>query len=214
MVKVCLSVLVVILFLILLSSEVYAINLGSIVKNKFTEISKDESAKFKMLFWNVESKSYIVKLTVKEAPKDWIVLFDPSKFVLDKTIGEEYINLPYTDENIKAKIVNVFVKPVSKARSGKYFVVVKAETKLSQNEKNGITFVPQRLFEFEVDIKGFNTTESAESINIEFSENKVDTDNENLKVINLENENNISRTYFYLAIIFLVLVMATIIYKK
>jgi len=216
MVKVLLKILVIILFLILLSSRVYAINLGSIAKNKFAEISGDESVKFKMLFWNAEDESYTMKLTIKEAPKDWIIIIDPNEFVLNKTIGEEYINLPYTNENIKAKIVNLFVKPDSNSKPGKYFVIIKTEIKLSKNEKNGITIIPGSVFKFEINLKGFvisNDTETKENT-IELSGNGLNSKSEDLKINNSKNENQIDKKYFYFIVVFLVILTSITIYKK
>ena len=214
--KMILLKIFVILFLILLSSEVYAVNLGSVAKNKFAEISDSESVKFKMLFWNAEDESYTMKLTIKEAPKDWIIIIDPNEFVLNKTIGEEYINLPYTNENIKAKIVNLFVKPDSNSKPGKYFVIIKTEIKLSKNEKNGITIIPGSVFKFEINLKGFvisNDTETKENT-IELSGNGLNSKSEDLKINNSKNENQIDKKYFYFIVVFLVILTSITIYKK
>jgi len=216
MVKVLLKTLVIILFFILLSSEVYAINFGSIAKNEFAEISNGKSTKFKMLFWNIENESYTVKLSIKEAPKDWIVIIDPNEFVLNKSIGEEYIKLPYMEENIKAKVVNLFVKSDNNSEPGKYFVIIKAETKILQNEENGITIIPERIFKFEIDLKGFVTSSdigNKENI-IEFSENGFNSNNEILKITNSKDKNQIDKKYFYFIIIFLIIIISIIIYKK
>ncbi len=216
MVKVLLKTLVITLFFILLSSEIYAISFGSIAKNEFAEISNGKSTKFEMLFWNIENESYIVKLSIKEAPKDWIVIIDPNEFVLNKSIGEEYIKLPYMKENIKAKVVNLFVKPDSNSEPGKYFVIIKAETKIFQNKENGITVVPERIFKFEIDLKGFvtsNDIENKENI-IGFSGNGFHSNDEILKISNSKNKNQMGKKNFYLVIIFLVIVISIIIYKK
>jgi len=207
--------LVVILFFILLSPEVYAISLGSTAKNKFAEISDVESVKFKMLFWNVEEEPYTVELSVKEAPKDWIVIIDPDEFILNKSIGEEYIKLPYISENIRTKVVNLFVKPVRDSKPGKYFVLIKAETELPQNEKNGIAIIPGRLFKFEIDFKGFESSNNIENKEIiEFSVNGFDSKNEDLKISNSKNENQINKKYFYFIITILIILTSIIIYKK
>ncbi len=208
------------LFLILLSSGVHAINMGSVAKNKFAEISNDESVKFKMLFWNAEDESYTMKLSTKEAPENWIIILDPSEFVLNKTVGEEYINLPYSNEIIKAKVVNLFVKPVINSKSGKYFITIKAEPRLSQNEIDGINIIPTRILKFEIDLENFEVIESKnikeeQKNTIEFFEKSLEYNGESVKISNSENEEKkMDKKYFYFIIIFLVAIISIIIYKK
>ncbi len=219
MVKVLLKTLVIVLFfMLLLSSRVCAINLGSVAKNNFATVSIDKSTKFEMLFWNIEEEPYTIKLSINNAPKDWTVIIDPDEFILNKTIGEEYINLPYLDEDIKAKIINLFVKPSSDSKPGKYFISIKSEVRISQSEKNAITIVPGSILNFEVELEGFDITESniiieSEENKIDFSENGFETNGKDLKISNF-NEENIDKSYFYLIIVFLVIVISIIIYKK
>ena len=220
MVKVLLKTMVMsILFLILLSSEVYALNMGSVAKNKIAEISIGESAKFKMLFWSFENEAHIVKLSIKESPEGWTIIIDPDEFILNKTIGEEYISLPYTNENIKAKVVNLFAKPSSNSKPGKYLVSIKSEIRLPQNEKNAITIVPGTILNFVVELEGFDITESnviieSEENKIDFSENGFEANGENLIISNSKNERIMNKNYFYFLIVFLVIVISIIIYKK
>jgi uncharacterized membrane protein len=214
MVKVLLKTLVLFLFFILLSSAVYAINVGSVVKNEFVEILSEESVKISMLFWNIEEESYTVKLSVKDAPKNWLIIFDPSEFVLNKSIGEEYIDLPYTDEKIKAKAVNVFVKADTNSKPGKYFIVIRAETKLPQ-KVNGINVVPERLFEFEIDLKESAVTNRIENGNSVLSLGKeFDLKFEEAKIINSNIKELKNKDNFYIFVMFLVLSVLIIIYKK
>ncbi len=201
----------------MLSSEVHAINLGSVAKNKFAEISNDESVKFKMLFWNVENESYTMKLSVKEAPKDWVIIIDPNEFILNKSIGEEYIKLPHIKENIKAKVVNLFVKADSNSKPGKYFVMIEAEIKIFKNETTDITIVPRKLFKFEIELMDFDTNlnnviKNKETM-IEFSGNSFDH-NDEILISNGKNGKQIDRKYFYSIVIFLIVLISIIIYKK
>lgn len=217
--KILLKTIFIILFLILLSSETYAINLGSIAKNNFAEISNRESIKFKMLFWNIENESYTVKMSIKEAPKNWTVIIDPDEFVLNKSIGEEYIKLPYANENIKAKVVNLFVKPDENSKPDKYFIFIKAETEIKQNEENIITIVPERIFKFEIDLRGFKLADSNNVIEnkektVDFSGNVFNHKNENLKTSNSKNENQINKEYIYYILVFMIILISIIIYKK
>jgi len=208
------KILMIILFLILISSNVYAINLGSVAKNSFAEISNGESTKFTMLFWNRESESYDVRLLVKDSPKDWTVIIDPDEFMLNKSTGEEYINLPYSNENVKAKVVNIFVKPDNLSKPGKYSVTVKTETNLNQSEANQLSVIPERLFTFEIDLKGPATpNDSVESI-VKIPTNETETKNDSLESYYLKVDDKTDKKYFYLAILSLVVIVSIIIYKK
>jgi hypothetical protein len=209
MVKMPLRTLIIIIFLILLSSNVYAISLGSLVKDKTGEVSKDESIKFKMLFWNVENEAYDVELSVKEAPKDWIVIISPAEFILNKSIGEEYVSLPYS-ENVKAKVVNLYVKPDKYSEPGKYFVVIGAETRL-ENEVNGMNVVPERLFKFEVNVEGLIAAKN-DTNKISLSENEIKTESKDLVAGNIEVKPD--KKYFYSVIVLLVMTISIILYKK
>lgn len=214
MVETPLKISIVFIFLILLSSGAYAINLGSVAKNSFSEISNDESAKFTMLFWNSESESYGVKLLVEDSPKDWTVIIDPDEFMLNKSTGEEYINLPYSNENVKAKVVNIFVRPDSLSKPGNYSVIIKAEVDMNQSEANELSVIPERLFTFEIELKGFTTSnDSVENI-AKIPTNEIETKNDSLESYYLKVDNKVDKNYFYLAILSLVVIVSIIIYKK
>jgi uncharacterized membrane protein len=199
-----------IIFFVLLSTEVYAINLGSIVKNDFAQTTNYESVKFKMLFWNVESESYTLKLTVKEAPEDWTVIIDPDEFVLNNSVGEEYIKLPYMNENTRAKVVNLFVKPDLNSKAGNYSVFVEAETKTS-DETSGIEIVPQRLMKFVIDLRGIETSDEVDSNIPPEGNNQNESENSELISTGEDIENN---SYFYFIVLFLVIIASIILYKK
>jgi len=214
MVKVLLKISAIFIFLILLSSGAYAINLGSVTRNSFAEISNGESTKFTMLFWNSESEPYDVRLLVKDSPKDWIVIIDPDEFMLNKSIGEEYINLPYSNENVKAKAVNIFVKPDNFSKPGKYSVTVKTETNLNQNESNQLSIIPERLFTFEIDLKGLTTSDNIVESKVKIPTNEIETKNDSLESYYLKVDDKTDKKYFYLAIVSLVVIVSIIIYKK
>jgi hypothetical protein len=208
--RVLLKVSAVFLFFIMLSSEAYAINLGSIVKNEYTQITNYESAKFKMLFWNAESESYTLKLSVKESPEYWIAIIDPDEFVLNNSVGEEYIKLPYMDENIRAKVVNLFVKPVMNSKSGNYSVIVEAGI-MTSNETSGIEVIPQRLMKFVIDLSGTENSDDVEDIVSSEENNTTKIENTDLTPTGENIENN---SYLYFIILFLILLVSIIFYKK
>ncbi|MEM5855518.1 MAG: hypothetical protein QW472_04355, partial [Candidatus Aenigmatarchaeota archaeon] len=62
--------LISILLFFLILPEVKAISLGSVLKKDFVILKANESARFEILFWNVEEEPFQVKIEVKEAPKD------------------------------------------------------------------------------------------------------------------------------------------------
>jgi hypothetical protein len=209
--RVLLKTLAVAFLFILLSSRVYAINFGSIVNEDYAEITNEGSVKFKMLFWNVESESYTLKLSVKESPEDWITIIDPDEFVLNKSVGEEYIKLPYMNENIKAKVVNLFVKANPKSETGNYSVVVEAGIK-APDEKDGINIVPQRLLKFEIVLNGQEKTDVVEDEIVVGSSEIVSEINDIETTSPIENQ--IDKIYLYLIVMFIAILASVIIYKK
>lgn len=211
MVKTLLKALIVFVFLVLLSSSAYAINLGSLTKDTRGDATKDESTKFKMLFWNAESEAYDVRLSVKESPKDWIIIIDPSEFNLSKSVGEEYVNLPYSSENVKAKVVNIYVKPDKDSKPGNYSVILKAETILKQNEINGVTVVPERLFKFEVSLKG--PASSVDNYKAP-AENKIYYDIVSKEKSDEKISDTYDKKYFYFFVLAVIVLFSIILYKK
>jgi len=211
MVNSVLKILIIILLFIILPTKIYAINLGSVVKNNFVEITNTESAKFTMLFWNIENESYNIRLSIKDAPKDWIILTDPTEFILNKSIGEEYITLPYLNENVRAKVVNIFVKPIENSKPGNYSVVIKAETELAQNEINDMNIIPERLFKFEINLKSV-VEPSYERV--ENSIKYIDFKNESkVEGVN-ENYSSVDKNFLYFFVVLTIILASVMIYKK
>ena len=204
MVKPYLEILLVILLLAMLSSNAYALSLGSIAKNDFAEISLGKSAKFQMLFWNPENDSYIVRMSVEYAPQDWTIIIDPNEFVLNNSVGEEYISLPY-DKNIRAKTVNVFVKPNEGSVSNRYNITIGAYA-VSPTESS-LVVIPRRSFNLVVDLEGL---EDAAKI-----ENNTDTVVSDSRILDniAESEDN-NEKIFYIAVIALIVGLSIFLYKK
>ena len=207
--KVFLKAISFVIFLILVSRVSYAISMGSIVKEDYAELTGGDSTKFKMLFWNIDNESYNLTLSIIDAPEGWITIIDPEEFALNRSVGDEYISLPYMDENIKAKVVNLFVKPSYETPSGVYNVVVEAGTETSDGE-NGIKVVPQRLLNFKV-----NLTSSSETGNIASNVSTIPSEDvsEN-EMTETTKDNLIPKEYFYLAVVLLVIAFSIILYKK
>ena len=141
--------LISILFLLILP-KAEAISFGSLLKKDFAQIKINESAKFEILFWNVEEKPYQVQLEVEEAPEDWLVMIQPKEFILSSSTGEEYVSLPYLERPVKAFLVNVFVKPEN-YKAGNNQVLIKAKAGLPAQ---GISFFQERNFKLIVEVEG------------------------------------------------------------
>lgn len=208
MVKVLPKIATFILFFALMSSVVFGVNLGSVKKNGYSEISKDESTKLSLLFWNIENEPYTIKLSVGGAPDNWIVIIDPNEFILNKSIGEKYINLPYTDEIVKAKNVNIFVKADKNSNPGNYSIIIKAETELNQG-KGTLNVVPERLFEFEVFLSGH------EVANVESQKNIISPSfSLNFDEVVSKDENQEKKDVFYIFVMLIILISLILLYKK
>ncbi len=146
-------------FFILLPS-VEAISLGTLVKNDFVAVKQNESAKFIILFWNVENSSYIVETKVESSPENWIIIVNPERFLLDSTTGSESIFLPYQKDPVRAFPLNVFVKPVS-AKPGNYTLVLSAA---AGHPGNTINFFQERKFKLTLKVEGEAEVSSQTSI--------------------------------------------------
>ena len=203
--------IIIIMFILILSSRAYAINLGSSQMGSFAEISSSDSAKFSMLFWNADNQTYSVALTTQEYPEGWNVIINPSVFDLNKDTGDESLALPYMQENIMAKRIDVFVKPNDQSRPGSYRIVIRSETKLPEIKISGMNMVSDRLYVFDVNITGIITTSS------QTQERKIvyDYGNSSQAKSQLSSEEKSGdKTLFYSAVVIFVLALSIIIYKK
>lgn len=192
-----------ILFLLLTSSEAFALNMGTVVKNDFSIITVNESAKFTVLFWNTENENYRVKLDVKEAPEKWIVIIDPNYFILNSSFGKEYIKLPYKNDIVKAIPVDIIIKP-STTIPGKYNITVTAK---SITPETGIDFSQERLFKFLVEVE--NPLYFENSLNESINQNRT----QNLTLTNILKHENVNLNYFYVIFIMIIILFSFLIYK-
>lgn len=184
---------------ILLVPTVKAINLGGVVKNERLKISPGESGKFALILWNSEEESYLVELDVKQKPDDWLVFIRPYKFLLNSSVGDEYIILPNSGQSVKASLVDVFVKPDA-GSSGSHDVIISAKAVLPQE---GITFLPEIQLKLTADV-GEASIEQGEDVE------EIESESKSLS------EELIERTptnFFYPLIIICILVISFIIYR-
>jgi len=196
----------IILFSLLLSSGAYAISMGSVVNNNFEKITNSESAKFTILFWNIDKESYRVILDVRELPQGWIIIIEPNNFILNASVGKEYIKLPYMNDSVKTTPVEVIVKPTTSTKPGKYNVSLSSRT---ESPSDGISFSQERLFNFIVEVENPTFFEpSEEQIVNQYNENESTSSLP--YILNLE-KNDLS--YFYVMIIIIILLFSFLIYK-
>jgi len=200
-----LKLLVLFIFALLLSQRAYAINLGSLVKSDFAQISIGESAKFKILFWNSEEDSYEMRLSVKNYPEGWTVIIDPDEFILNRSVGEEYISLPYMNDNIRAKVVNIFIKPDEKSLTGNYSIAI--ESYAITNFEGVLSVLPKNSFQLKVSLKGIETQENND-IPLEVSEEK------DIEVFEHVNDTQQNKSITYMFFIIIVVIASLVVYKK
>jgi hypothetical protein len=158
------SILIAVLFLFFILPPANAINFGSVAKNDYMEISYNQSANFKLLFWNTENISYKVTLEVKDIPKDWNVIIQPKEFLLNSTTGDQYIKLPYMESDVRALSVNVFAKPNSN-ENGRYYITI--ITIAGMPNVTGVSTSLERKFNLTVDVTGgINAVNQTENKNM------------------------------------------------
>lgn len=177
----------------LIFNLVHAFNFGMVVKNPSVNISKNETAKFVILFWNSGNESYNVSLNVENAPKDWFIFIDPKKINLKPFEGKEYIYLPYA--LIKALPVKIFVKPKN-IEKNEYTILISAKAYLPSNE---ISIVQERNISLKLYFSNF---EKKQIINEEVKINKK-----------IENGETNNYNYFFILGLILIFVFSLLIYK-
>jgi len=176
--------------------------MGTVVKKDTLSIKDGESAKFTILFWNVENVSYKAVLDVKESPKDWTVVIQPREFILDSSTGEEYIKLPYMEKSVRALPINVFVKPEN-AEAGEYHVFVNVRAGLPGET---LSFFQERQFDLTINLEGSGQKQE--------TENRTSTSVDKEKTFTGESVLQISFNYiFYLVISVCILIISIVIYK-
>ena len=147
-----------VLFGLIIVSNVYAMNLGTVAKNNFVNIGENQSGRFNLLFWTGDEQVYHVELHLKYAPDDWAITIQPENFNISRSAGEEAVVI---DNNyVGATPVAVYVKPLLYI-NGTYNIVL---TATAGAPAGGISFLQERVFNLTARIGGpAATAESNES---------------------------------------------------
>jgi uncharacterized membrane protein len=198
-------------FMLLLSTSAYAINLGGTQKSSFAEISISDSAKFRMLFWNAGNETYKVSLSAQSYPSGWDVIISPSEFYLDSNTGDESLVLPYMQNSVMARSVDIFVKPNANSPPGSYHVTIRSDTNLPEINASGMNVLSERLFDFAVNITGTQVSAN-ESQQKEVAYDSANS-SQNTSVIASDGTSE-DKTLFYSAVVILVAISSIIIYKR
>ncbi|MBN2202761.1 MAG: hypothetical protein JW700_01050 [Candidatus Aenigmarchaeota archaeon] len=186
-------------FFLALACCANAISIGNSLKYDYQEIALEQSARFKILFWNSGNEPYTMEIRNVESPEGWTVIIDPASFLLDKETGEEYISLPYMNENIRAKIVNVFVKPPQNEESGNYsFTIV---SQITSQDTGQLTMVPKNSFILKVGLRGIEP-------------DVVEDDFEEEIIIPKENYEDKEESSIVFILVIATIAIALLLYKK
>jgi hypothetical protein len=112
------------------------LSLGSAQDKKEAAVYPGESAKFKILFFNIyENSTLRLALSTKENPSGWVVSISPESLYLNYSTpqvyktpeeGFEYLGLPGIAGDIKVKPVLVTINTASDSKPGTYNVKVEA----------------------------------------------------------------------------------------
>jgi hypothetical protein len=128
--KKILNIYFLIILILLFQSTAQAISLGTTTEGSYSEVLRDETAKFTILLWNSENISYPVKIRATQVPKGLILTIDPKELMLDYSKvttfpaerGKHYVD---TKQGImKTTPINVLVKVPKNFDPGTYDVYV------------------------------------------------------------------------------------------
>jgi len=136
-----------ILVFLITSSNSFAINFGSVVKNNMLTIRQGESGEFVILVWNLEKPSLPVTIKTASSPDGWLVRITPENFVLNYALDpapyEKWEYLMEKDYLIKTFPVKVSVTVPENVESKNYNILLNA---VAGNPSNGISFLIERNF--------------------------------------------------------------------
>jgi len=144
-----------VIFLLVILPCVFALNLGSLVKNDYAELEENQTASFEIIIWS-KDENYTIFLQEKNYPNDWLISINP-KVVSSKDKEAVYVNVG--ESYVKAHKINVVINPMN-AKPGEYMITLSA---LAYQPKEKINVIQEREFSFKVKILG-NVTNTSSSI--------------------------------------------------
>jgi len=144
-----LAIIVIVVWAIL-PAAAQSINFGTLLKDNQVKITPGSTADFTILVWTLIEEEYPVMFTIKEVPKDWKVIINPTgDFVLNQDPEEPTEIMLLGNENVKAKVIKVYVKTPSGAADGEYKVKISA---LAGFGESNIVVRQERPFTLTVDV--------------------------------------------------------------
>jgi hypothetical protein len=144
-----------IIFLLLILPCVFALNLGSLVKNDYAELEENQTASFEIIIWS-KDENYTIFLQEKNYPNDWLISINP-KVVSSKDKEAVYVNVG--ESYVRAHKINVVINPMN-PKPGDYMITLSAS---AYQPEEKINVIQEREFSFKVKILG-NATNTSSSI--------------------------------------------------
>jgi len=186
-------------FILLLLLIHQAKALGTLQKKSYLETAPGQVAEFGILIWNTEPIE--VEFKEKVVPKNWSVIIEPRKFVLDANTGSDIISLP--EGYVKALLVKIFVIIPTDADPGIYGITVGMTA--GKTEK-GISFFQEKNFNFKVNISG-HPAEKKELVSV------IANVSGNFTAAREAEKAEPLRLVFWLLIVTVLLIIGWIVYK-
>lgn len=201
---------IIMLSLILLSSGVQAVSMGTLLESDLQAVQSGESGKFTILVWNSGSEPFSVNITAAEHPSNWTAIISPNLFTLNSSSGSEYVKIPGSNRTVMATKVDVIVKLPASVAPGTYNLTVLAATVESSN--SNIALSQERVFRLSVDVRNqtpyFNRASTSVS-------NQTAQSGQPLPALPGTNETGHAddTTYLYLAVILIIVLISLLLYK-
>jgi len=182
--------------------------LGTLQKKNYLEMEPGQIAEFGILFWGSEPTE--IGLEEKITPKDWIIIVEPKKFVLDDNItSSEVIRLQ--DTYVNALPVKVFAIPPENIDPGVYEITLNM---IAGKIDRGVSFFQEKNFNFRVNVLG-QAPEETRIVIGSINESVSETKNFTVPITKTERVSpSFTRIIFWLIVVILVLLVSWVIYER
>ncbi len=146
------------------------ISFGSLQKVKEIEVEIGSLAKAGILVWNSGEEDFNLNFFPTYLPKGWEVKIVPNNFILSKNPEGKVEIIVVGNKQFKAKIVEVYFKPLSYAEAGEAIITAIAKSKGEQ-----ISVSQARDFKFILKVKGRKQVEKKfRNLNVATLANKTE----------------------------------------